>query len=84
MNLRDGFPHPYQLSDAEDFLSKIAQQNPRLFFAIADDKEAIGSIGLMLGEDVHRFAAEMGYWLAGNSPRGACPIFRRMPNLSDA
>jgi [ribosomal protein S5]-alanine N-acetyltransferase len=64
INLRDGFPHPYQLSDAENFLSKVAQQNPRTVFAIADDKEAIGSIGLMLGEDVHRFTAEMGYWLA--------------------
>jgi [ribosomal protein S5]-alanine N-acetyltransferase len=64
LNLRDGFPHPYRLSDANDFLSKIAQQEPRTIFAIADDKEAIGSIGLLLGEDVHRFTAEIGYWLA--------------------
>lgn len=64
VNLRDGFPYPFQLSDAETFLSKVAQQNPRTSFAIADDKEAIGSIGLMLGKDVHRFTAEMGYWLA--------------------
>jgi len=64
INLRDGFPYPYQLSDAENFLSKVDQQNPRTVFAIANDKEAIGSIGLMLGEDVHRFTAEMGYWLA--------------------
>ena len=64
INLRDGFPYPYQLPDAENFISKVAQQDPRTVFAIADDKEAIGSIGLMLGEDVHRFTAEMGYWLA--------------------
>jgi RimJ/RimL family protein N-acetyltransferase len=64
INLRDGFPYPYQLSDAENFLSKVAQQKPRIVFAIANDKEAIGSIGLMLGEDVHRFTAEMGCWLA--------------------
>jgi RimJ/RimL family protein N-acetyltransferase len=63
-NLRDGFPHPYQLSDAENFLSNVARQNPRTIFAIANNKEAIGSIGLRLGEDVHRFTAEMGYWLA--------------------
>ena len=63
-NLRDAFPHPYLLSDAEHFLSKVARQNPQTIFAVADDKEAIGSIGLMLGEDVHRFTAEMGYWLA--------------------
>jgi RimJ/RimL family protein N-acetyltransferase len=64
LNLRDAFPHPYQFSDAENFLSKIVRQNPRTIFAIADDKEAIGSIGLMIGEEVHRFTAEMGYWLA--------------------
>jgi RimJ/RimL family protein N-acetyltransferase len=64
INLRDGFPHPYQLSDAENFIAKVAKQNPRTVFAIANNKEAIGSIGLMLGEDVHRFTAEMGYWLA--------------------
>ena len=64
INLRDGFPYPYQLPDAENFLSKVTQQNPRTLFAIANDKEAIGSIGLILGEDVHRFTAEMGYWLA--------------------
>jgi RimJ/RimL family protein N-acetyltransferase len=64
INLRDGFPHPYHLSDAENFLSKVVQQNPRTVFAIADDEEAIGSVGLMLGEDVHRFNAEIGYWLA--------------------
>ena len=64
LNLRDAFPHPYQFSDAENFLSKVARQDPRTIFTIADNKEAIGSIGLMLGEDIHRFAAEMGYWLA--------------------
>ena len=64
LNLRDAFPHPYQFSDAEIFLSKIVRQNPRTIFAIANNKEAIGSIGLRLGEDVHRFTAEMGYWLA--------------------
>jgi len=58
INLRDSFPYPFQLSDAKNFLSKVAQQNPRTVFAIANDKEAIGSIGLMPGEDVHRFTAE--------------------------
>lgn len=63
-NLRDLFPYPYELPDARNFLAKIAQQEPRTVFAIADEKEAIGSIGLLFGEDVHRFTAELGYWLA--------------------
>ena len=64
VNLRDIFPYPYHLSDAEDFLSNVAEQNPRTAFAIAKNKEAIGGIGLMLGEDVNRYTAEIGYWLA--------------------
>ncbi len=64
LNLRDGFPHPYKLPDAKAFISKANNQNPGTVFAIASQEEAIGSIGLALGSDVHRFAAEMGYWLA--------------------
>jgi ribosomal-protein-alanine N-acetyltransferase len=63
-NLRDGFPHPYNFSDAERFISLVLSQEPRTYFAIASNEEAIGSIGLGLGSDVHRFTAELGYWLA--------------------
>jgi RimJ/RimL family protein N-acetyltransferase len=63
-NLRDAFPHPYGIVDAEAFLSMVFQQKPRTVFAISHNHEAIGSIGLRIGEDVHRFTAELGYWLA--------------------
>lgn len=63
-NLRDRFPSPYTLSDAENFLSNITSQSPRTNFAIANEEEPIGGIGLMIGRDVHRFVAELGYWLA--------------------
>jgi len=64
INLRDAFPHPYTMVTAKAFLSNAMRMNPRLYFAIASDHEAIGSIGLMPGNDVHRFTAELGYWLA--------------------
>jgi len=64
INLRDAFPYPYSLQDAESFISRIVEANPVTVFAIATQKEAIGSIGLILGKDVHRYTAEMGYWLA--------------------
>ncbi len=64
IQLRDGFPYPYERSDAEAFLARVMQTNPRTVFAIATETEAIGSIGLMLGKDVHRLSAELGYWLA--------------------
>lgn len=63
-NLRDGFPNPYSLCDAERFLYRVTKMDPRTMFAIATKTEAIGGIGLTLGKDVHRYTAEMGYWLA--------------------
>src|SRR5580765_5091396 len=61
-NLRDIFPHPYSLQDADAFLD-FATQARSTEFAIANETEAIGGIGLRLGDDVHRHTAEMGYWL---------------------
>ena len=63
-NLRDGFPHPYSLADAEEFLAMVWQQDPRTYFALTTDTEVIGGIGLGKGVDVHRHTAEMGFWLA--------------------
>lgn len=63
-NLRDRFPHPYSLEDARIFIAGVLAKKPRSVFAIATSEEAIGSIGVMPKEDVHRFTAELGYWLA--------------------
>lgn len=63
-NLRDGFPHPYTASDAEKFITSVVNSKPKTVFAITTEDEAIGSIGIVIGVDVHRFTAEMGYWLA--------------------
>lgn len=63
-NLRDAFPHPYSEEDAASYISRALQKNPGTVFAIATKSDAIGSIGLMPGQDVHRFTAELGYWLA--------------------
>jgi [ribosomal protein S5]-alanine N-acetyltransferase len=64
LNLRDGFPHPYSLGDAEKFIGNVLAKKIESFFAISTKEEAIGSIGLSLGQDVHRYTAELGYWLA--------------------
>lgn len=63
-NLRDAFHHPYSEEHARAFLEAVARQNPVSYFAIATEDEAIGSIGLSIGQDVHRLTAELGYWLA--------------------
>jgi RimJ/RimL family protein N-acetyltransferase len=64
LNLRDVFPHPYTEDDARSFLGMATAQDPVTTYAITTPDEAIGSIGLILGTDVHRLTAELGYWLA--------------------
>lgn len=64
-NLRDAFPNPYTLADAEAFVRGcIAQEGTRrLCRAIVVDHEAVGSIGIFPQSDVYRKSAEIGYWL---------------------
>ena len=63
LNVRDRFPHPYTLADAENWLAKATTTEPETQFAIELDGEAAGGIGLFLQQDVERFSAEIGYWL---------------------
>ena len=64
INLRDGFPHPYVEEDARRFIAMAQAMTPQTFFCIDKNGEAIGGIGYTLHQDVERFMAEMGYWLA--------------------
>ena len=61
--LRDRFPHPYTPADAEAWVGLTAAEDPPVHFAIEVGGEAVGGIGLELGEDVERISAELGYWL---------------------
>ena len=61
--LLDHFPHPYTEEAAHEWLRAAREQNPEVSFAIANPDELIGSIGLLLREDVFRRTAEVGYWL---------------------
>ena len=63
INLRDRFPSPYTIQDAKNFLDRIVGEQRPKNFCIAIDGMAAGGIGLDLGEDVHRYTAELGYWL---------------------
>lgn len=63
LNLRDRFPHPYTSADAEQWVRFAPAQQPEVNFAIEVEGEAVGGIGLVLGEDVERVSAEIGYWL---------------------
>jgi RimJ/RimL family protein N-acetyltransferase len=64
LNLRDAFPHPYTLGDAEAFIGAALEARPETRFAIAVEDRAVGSIAFSLHGDVERVSAEIGYWLA--------------------
>jgi len=63
-NLRDIFPHPYTLEDARLWINHAREENPTRSFAIANEDEIMGGIGLVFQDDIHRYSAELGYWLA--------------------
>lgn len=63
INLRDGFPHPYTVADAERCIDTATSADPETMFAVAVDGNAVGGIGFTLHSDVERVSAEIGYWL---------------------
>jgi RimJ/RimL family protein N-acetyltransferase len=64
-NLRDGFPFPYSLKDALEWLNIILpENNPPRFFAITIDKQIVGSIGIVTKTDIYRKKFEIGYFIS--------------------
>src|SRR5439155_25343409 len=61
--LRDRFPYPYTIADARNYLKANLKKKPETNFAIVADGNAVGSIGILLNDDVYRKSAEIGYWL---------------------
>jgi RimJ/RimL family protein N-acetyltransferase len=60
-NLRDGFPFPYTLTDATDFIRRFSKYPA--YFAIVYKGEYAGNISLTPLENVYRKTAEIGYFL---------------------
>jgi len=64
-NLRDSLPHPYTIENARQFIHTVLNKSaPITDFAIIVDKNAVGSIGFVVQEDVQRISAEIGYWIS--------------------
>jgi len=62
-NLRDGFPNPYTLADAEFFIEKIANNSSNYIFGIFHEQKYCGNIGIHPGSDVYCKSAELGYFI---------------------
>lgn len=65
-NLRDGLPFPYTVKDAENYITAMLnpEKDSHYAWAITIDDRAIGSIGVFRKNNIHRFTAEMGYYIA--------------------
>jgi RimJ/RimL family protein N-acetyltransferase len=63
LNLRDRFPHPYALADAEAYIESTIARPVQTSFGIVVDGVVGGNISLHPGRDIERISAELGYWL---------------------
>jgi RimJ/RimL family protein N-acetyltransferase len=64
INLLDVFPHPYSSDDAHGFLELLAMlPGPPTHLAITVGGQLAGMGGFDVLPDVHRAAANIGYWL---------------------
>jgi len=61
LNMRNVFPHPYSVKDAEQFISMDFGKNLR--WAIHSKGDFVGMIGLHRKNDVHCHTLEVGYWI---------------------
>ena len=63
-NLSHRFPHPYTEADAGSWLGRIAASERPTQWAIEVDGDAVGGIGVEIGEGIHVQSGLFGYWLA--------------------
>ena len=62
--LRERFPHPYRLKDAQDFIETAIAGKDGIHLCIAHQDKCIGSISVRPQGDKSRYSAELGYWLS--------------------
>ncbi len=63
INLRDAFPSPYSVADAQQFINTFIGQKPLRVFAIEYLGKYVGNIGLHKQTDVYSKSAELGYFI---------------------
>lgn len=62
--LRDSFPQPYTLDQARNYVRLVKEHENKTRCVIDYGGEAIGDIGFVVHHGVHRYTAEMGFWLS--------------------
>lgn len=62
-HLRDAFPHPYSVTDAERYITSVASAVVPSSFVVEVEGDPAGSVGFRFRDDVERIGGEIGYWL---------------------
>jgi RimJ/RimL family protein N-acetyltransferase len=62
-NVRDFFPKPYRLEDADEFIASALKELPVHRMAITCDNELAGGISLKAQPVNYEHSAEIGYWV---------------------
>ncbi|MBR9919925.1 MAG: GNAT family N-acetyltransferase [Bacteroidetes bacterium] len=64
LGVRDHFPFPYTVEDAEAFIQMAREEEEAIVKAIVVEGEVVGAIGIHPQEDVNRICVEVGYWVS--------------------
>jgi RimJ/RimL family protein N-acetyltransferase len=62
-NMIHTFPHPYTVADAESWIARCLEQEPRHDLVVARDDRLIGVCGMTIGTGVGAYTGDVGYWL---------------------
>ena len=62
-NLTNMFPHPYTAADADDWVGIANGSGDAIHLAIVHEGEAIGGVGIIPDDDIHRHNGQFGYWI---------------------
>lgn len=67
-NLRDGFPNPYTVDNAREWLGMILPVNdpPRFFAIVTGSADVSGSIAIVTRDNIYRKTCEIGYFVAAD------------------
>lgn len=63
LNMRDEFPHPYSTKEADVFIAGANNKTSSIHLAIANQQEAIGSVSLLIHNDIRRYSGVLSYWV---------------------
>ena len=62
-NMRNGFPHPYTLENAQQWIEMVNTTPKSHILAIEVDNEVAGGVGIHYFDDIYCLGGEIGYWL---------------------